>query len=241
MHTHACTLTPLHPPTYTHGHSCTDRFSSFDSWYLLRRAQTFDCHLCIASCIVYYFFCRDNVRLFVDGKLSGSTRVNGLANGDEKFSIPIVATNPLPLLVGGSSSSHGNFTGCLKNLAYNYESVMYMFIGDVKLHLCLLFLYSAIAFLNEAVTPPNAISAPGVSFNRCPFLPERGTALIPLSPPTPVDRTCFSNPPHRLDGTHGGFHSNTRLTSGNIIGLDTQLVQCSTCELHVLCLSLCMF
>ena len=63
--------------------------------------------------------CRDNVLLFLDNKQVGSSRLTGLTS----FTISTTTTTPPPLLLGGTDSDDnlGNFVGCLKNLAYNFE------------------------------------------------------------------------------------------------------------------------
>ncbi len=81
------------------------------------------------------------------------------------------------------------------------------------------FTHSAISFLNPSMTSSQARYPPGVTYNVCPFLNVTTDPLLAVRPDPTQPVFCLSSPPTELVDTHGGFHTQTTLTTSNVIGL----------------------
>ena len=69
------------------------------------------------------------------------------------------------------------FKGCLRDLTYNFRYVNFKKIIIIY-QICLGLFCRAIPFLNEELS--NYTTPDGVTFNSCPFVPERRVSLVGL-------------------------------------------------------------
>lgn len=59
----------------------------------------------------------------------------------------------------------------------------------------------------------------GVTYNTCPFFNVSTEPLLAVRPDPIEPVFCLASPPMELADTHGGFHTQTTLTTSNVIGL----------------------
>ena len=95
------------------------------------------------------------------------------------------------------------------------------------------------SFINTAL-PIGRRYPVGVSYHTCPFFNRTVGPSLAVRPEIPVGMTCLVAPPPTLENTHGGFHTDTRLTTSNVIGLLNRFVL-SSCHRHYCLFVACLF
>ncbi len=77
---------------------------------------------------------------------------------------------------------------------------------------------SAMSFNNPGLTFDRRYPE-GILYNTCPFFNAPMVPALAVRPEEPIRRVCLAESPSEVEGTHGGFHRDTNLTSSNVIRL----------------------
>lgn len=173
-----------------------------------------------------FFFSSDNYSLYFNGELQNFLPSIPELDFGLSTSPPLSDTSPVlyvggipsDLVIQGIPSQIPEFVGCMKDLAYNFRSAINVLLVRLFTQIVRLFHFSAMSFINPALSIQRRYPA-GVSYNTCPFVNVSLDPLIAVHPDMPMGRVCLAATPSLVEGTHGGFHKLTTLTTSNIIGL----------------------